>query len=186
MLTDEEILSLFFARQERAIGEAADKYGPGCRRIAQNILHNAADVEESLNDTWLGAWNTIPPQRPNPLRTYLYRIVRNLSITRYHKNTAQKRNSSYDTALSELENCLAAPGGVEDAMDAQSLTALFNRFLSELDRSSRVLFVRRYWYGDPVDQLAKELGEKPNTVSVRLRRLRERLRRELWKEGISV
>lgn len=186
LLTDEEIIALFFARREQAIGETSKKYGPGCQRIAQNILNNTSDAEESVNDTWLAAWNTIPPQRPDPLRAYLFRIVRNLSIARYRKNTARKRDSSYDAALDELENCLAAPEGVEEALDAQALTALLNRYLAGLDRDSRVLFVRRYWYGDSVNELAGRLGVKPNTVSVRLGRLREKLRKELLKEGIFV
>lgn len=186
MLTDERIMDLYFARNQEAIPATSEKYGPGCSRIARNILWDIRDVEESVNDTWLAAWNTIPPQRPNPLQTYLYRIVRNLATGRYHKNTAQKRNSSYDVALDELEDCLAARDGVEEHMDVQLLTELLNRFLAGLDRTNRVLFVRRYWYGDPVGELAKAARMQPNTVTVRLRRLREKLRQELEQEGIWV
>ena len=186
MLTDEDILALFFRRDQSAICAVAGKYGPGCTGIARNILHDPSDAEECVNDTWLAAWNTIPPQTPSPLRAYLYRIVRNLATSRYHKNTAQKRSNGYDLALSELEDCLAAPEGVEDTLSARELTAVLNRFLRELDRDSRVLFMRRYWYGDPVQELAARLGMRPNSVTARLARLREKLRKELREEGFTV
>ena len=186
MLTDREIIDLFFARSERAIETTAKKYGQLCSRIARNILKNASDAEESVSDAYLALWNTIPPQRPDPLRAYLCRIVRNLSLTRFHQNTAKKRDSSYDVALDELEECLAAPGGVEDALSARDLTELLNRFLASLDRDSRRLFVRRYWFGDDVRVIALAMGLRPNTVSARLRRLREKLKKELAKEGIPV
>lgn len=186
MLTDWEIIDLYFQRSEQAIEETEQKYGSSCARIARNILKDSRDVEESVSDTWLAAWNAIPPQKPAPLRAYLFRIVRNVATARYHKNTAQKRDSSYDVALSELEEILAAPDGVEEHLSAQELTELLNRFLAGLDRENRVLFVRRYWYGDPVNELAQRFHMGPNALSARLKRLREKLRKELAKEGIWV
>lgn len=186
MLTDQEIIALYFKRSEQALEETEQKYGPGCTRIARNILKDSRDAEESVSDTWLAAWNTIPPRKPDPLRAYLFRIVRNIATARYHKNTAQKRDSSYDVALSELEEVLAAPDGVEEHLSAQELTELLNRFLAGLDRENRVLFVRRYWYGDPVGELARQFRMGPNALSARLKRLREKLRKELEKEGIQV
>lgn len=186
MLTDEEILSLFDARSERAITETANRYGRSLQTLACRILNNVSDAEESVNDTYLAAWNAIPPEHPNPLRAYLYRITRNLAVARCHRNTAQKRNSSYDLALDELEGCLAAPEGVEDRLTARELTAALNRFLAGLDRERRILFVRRYWYGDSVDELARRFSCRPNTVSARLLRLREKLRKELEKEGFFL
>ena len=108
MLEDSKIIELFFARAEQAIVELSEKYGTVCGRIARNILKNDLDAEECVNDTYLAAWNTIPPQKPNPLRTYIFRIVRNISIARYHANASVKRNSIYDVALDEFESCLVA------------------------------------------------------------------------------
>ena len=186
MLTDEEILALFFARSERALTETAERYGQGLKKLACHILNNEADAEESVNDTYLAAWNAIPPTRPAPFGAYLYRIARNLAVTKYHSNTAQKRNSSYDVALDELAGCLAAPAGVEDTVTAHELTAVLNRFLGELDRDHRILFVRRYWYGDAVAELAERFSMSPNTVSARLLRLRKKLRKKLNEEGFFV
>lgn len=186
MLTDRAIIDLYFRREEQAIQETEQKYGTACTRIAHNILKDSRDAEESVSDTWLAAWNTIPPQDPDPLRAYLFRIVRNIATDRYHRNTARKRDSSYDVALDELEEVLAAPSGVEDHLDARELTDLLNVFLAGLDREDRVLFVRRYWYGEAVNDLARQFCTRPNTLSVRLRRLREKLRKELEKEGVRV
>lgn len=119
--------------------------------MARNILKNPQDAEECVNDAYLGVWNTIPPQHPDPLLTYLCRIVRNRSIKRYHANTAQKRNSSYDVALDELTQCI--PGHrdwVESTLSAQELTQLLDVFLAGLDPRNRMLFVRRYWYADDI------------------------------------
>lgn len=113
MLEDSKIIELFFARVEQAIVELSAKYGTVCNRIARNILKNDLDAEECVNDTYLAAWNTIPPQNPDPLRTYIFRIVRNTAIAKYHANTSEKRNSYYDVALEELENCLAASSTVD-------------------------------------------------------------------------
>ena len=108
MIEDEKIIQLFFERSEQAIKELDLKYGKVCHKVSYNILHNRQDAEECVNDAYLGTWNAIPPQRPNPLLTFLCKIVRNLSIMRHHSNTAIKRNSTYDVALEELEGCLAS------------------------------------------------------------------------------
>jgi RNA polymerase sigma-70 factor (ECF subfamily) len=185
-LEDSQILALFYARSEQAISELSRKYGASCRRVAQNILGSVRDAEECVNDAYLGVWNTIPPQRPDPLSTYLYRIVRNLAVTRYRANTAHKRKSGYDAALDELEGCLAAAASVEDTLNEKELTAQINRFLSTLDRESRVLFVRRYWYADSIASLAQRAGISRNHVSVRLSRIRKKLREYLRKEGYTI
>ena len=182
-MEDRRIIELFRERSEQAIAELAAKYGARCARLAENILGSAQDAEECLNDAYLGAWNSIPPQEPEPLVTYLCRIVRNLAIRRYHTNTARKRASSYDAALDELADCLAAPGSVEDALTAAELGALLERFLDTLDTDSRALFVRRYWYADDTAALAERFGISGNNVSVRLSRIRQRLRDYLRKEG---
>ena len=182
-MDDDKIIQLFFARSEQGIWELSRKYGALCRQIAANILKNPQDSEECVNDAYLGVWNTVPPQNPNPLRTYLCRIVRNLAIMKYHANTAQKRNSFYDVALEELEACLASSGTTEELLTAQELQHQLDRFLDTIDRRSRVMFVRRYWYGDSVAFIAQRLGMRPNHVSVQLARTRKKLRSFLQKEG---
>lgn len=186
MLEDSKILELFLVRAEQAIPALEEKYGNACRRIAENILKNRLDAEECVNDAYLALWNTIPPQIPEPLRAYVYRVVRNLSITRYHANTAQKRNSYYDAALEELEPCLASAETVEQALAAEELTRQINAFLATLDEESRMLFVRRYWYADDIAQLAERFQISRNRVSVRLSRIRSRLKRYLQKENDEV
>lgn len=183
---DSQIIALFFARAEAAIAALSEKYGADCRRIAANILKNTLDAEECVSDAYLAAWNTIPPQKPDPLRAYLLRIVRNIAITRYHANTAEKRNSYYDAALAELEGCLASSDTVEEAIDADELSHQIDRFLAALDKESRMLFVRRYWYADSIEALAARFHLQKNAVSVRLWRIREKLKIHLRKEGYSI
>lgn len=185
-LDDSKIVDLFYARSEQAIMELSAKYGNVCSKVAKNILRDILDVEECVNDAYLGAWNTIPPQNPNPLLTYICRIVRNLSIKKYHKNTSVKRNSFYDAVLDELEECIASAETVETEFSAKELTRLIDSFLDTLDGENRILFVRRYWYSYSIPELAKQFNLKNNTVSVRLSRIRDKLRNYLQKEGISV
>ena len=185
-MDDKQIIALFFDRSEAAIDALSAKYGNLCLHIANNILNCRQDAEECVNDAYWGAWNTIPPQKPNPLQTYICRIVRNIAITKYHSNTALKRNSSYDVALEELENSLHTVDGPENTLQAKELSSLLNRFLSQLDTRSRVMFVRRYWYGDSVNAIAAALGLRPNSVSVQISRIREKLRKFLMKEGYTL
>lgn len=186
MLEENRIIELFLERSEQAIAELAAKYGVVCTRIAKNILKNESDAEECVNDTYLAAWNTIPPQKPNSLKTYVCRIARNISIARYHSNTAAKRNSYYDEALDELGNCLASHSTVEDEISAKELTALLEAFLDSLDAESRKMFVRRYWYADSVFDIAVMFRISANNAAVRLSRIREKLRAYLREEGICV
>ncbi|MCI8465355.1 MAG: sigma-70 family RNA polymerase sigma factor [Lachnospiraceae bacterium] len=182
-MEDEKILELLFARSEEAIKALAEKYGTRCRKLAGSILGNDRDAEECVNDAYLGIWNTVPPKRPNSLSAYLLGIVRNCSTTRYHTNTAKKRNSFYDAALDELEECIPSGNGVEDVILAGELARLLNSFLETLKKEDRILFVCRYWYSDSVLELAKQFGMSSNRISVRLFRIRDRLRRFLQKEG---
>ncbi|MGM9662693.1 MAG: RNA polymerase sigma factor [Oscillospiraceae bacterium] len=183
---DEEILRLFFERSEQAIAELEAKYGALCRRVAFNILNSDRDTEECVSDAYLAVWNAIPPQRPETLPAYVCRIVRNLAVKRYHANTARKRSSFYDVALEELEECLSAPETAETALSARELTRLLDAFLDTLEERDRYLFVRRYWYADSVAAIAAELGISENNASVRLSRLREKLKRYLRKEGFFL
>ena len=185
-MTDTEIIDLFFERSEQAIRELDKKHGAAVAAVARHILGNDQDAEECVNDTWLGAWNAIPPARPSPLRTFVCRIARNLATRRYHANTAQKRGSQYDLALDELEESLAGVGSTEESWEAKELAAAINGFMATLRYTDRVLFTRRYWYADPVRDIAALVGSTPNSVTVRLFRLREKLRHYLEKEGWPV
>lgn len=185
-MEDNEIIDLFYARSEQAILALSEKYGPICRKVAVNILKNPLDAEECINDAYLGVWNTIPPQRPGRLSAYVCRIVRNLSITKYHANTAVKRNSFYDAALDELEDCLASPQTVESEWSVRELSRLIDDFLDTLDQESRVMFVRRYWYADSIGDLALSMKRSRNSVSTRLSRIRGKLKKYLRKEGYEV
>ena len=182
-MEDSKILSLFFERSEQAIEELDSKYGSVVRKTTANILNDRLDVEECVNDTYLRAWNNIPPHAPNPLVSYLCRIARNLAVNRYHANHAKKRGGSYDLILDEMQECIPSDVNIETEYDAKELSAAINRFLSTLSQEDRFLFVRRYWYADSVSDLASMTNGSANRISVRLFRLREKLRITLVKEG---
>ena len=185
-MTDAQIIDLFFERSEQAIEELAKKHGGAVSRIAYNILGNRQDAEECVNDTWLGTWNAIPPERPAPLRSFVCRIARNLAAKRYHANTAEKRNSQYDLALDELDACIPDGNSVEDACEAKELAAAIDRFLDTLAYADKFLFMRRYWYADSLTDIAEMSGLRYKTVSVRLSRIKGRLKQYLMKEGLLV
>lgn len=185
-MDDKALVDLYFARSEAAIELTEKRYGTLCRTVAMNILGNRQDAEECVNEAYLGAWNTIPPQKPEPFRTYLLRIVRNRSLSRFRSNSARKRDGNFAVALEELEGILPSPLSVEDQVTAKELSQLLDRFLADLDRKSRLMFVRRYWFGEPVSLIAARLSMRPNAVSVHLLRTRSKLRSFLEKEGYVV
>lgn len=186
MIEDERIIQLFFERSEQAIKELDLKYGKVCHKVSYNILHNRQDSEECVNDAYLGTWNAIPPQRPNPLLTFLCKIVRNLSIMRHHANTAMKRNSTYDVALEELEGCLASNATVEAEMETDELTSIIDSFLETLSQENRVIFMRRYWFSDTHQQIAERVGITENNVAVRLTRIRKQMKDYLTEREVSI
>ena len=185
-MEDEKIIDLFFERSEQAIDELSKKYGRLCLRTAENILGNPEDAEECVNDAYLALWNKIPPERPELLPAYLLRIVRNLSIKKYHANTAAKRNSYYDVALDELEDCFPAGSSVEEEADARETARLIDSFLEKMDEPSRILFTGRYFHGDSIEALAARFRTTKHNVSVRLSRIRKKLKQFLVKEGVSL
>lgn len=185
-MDDSSIIALFFSRSEQAIVEISHKYGGMCRKIAFNILNNFEDAQECVNDTYLGVWNSIPPQTPNPLITYICKITRNIALKKYHYNTTKKRNSSYDISFSELEECIPSIQQDGDLCTEEHLTKIIENFLKTLDKKSRVMFVKRYWYATSIKELAEEFGMTENYVSVKLLRIRNRLRKYLEKEGIVL
>ena len=183
-LKDHEIIALFFERSERAITELIIKYGAAVKNVASNILKDPQDAEETANDTYWVVWNRIPPTRPDHLGAYACRIARNLSLKRFYANTAEKRNSYYDVALDELEETIPALSTVESVYDAKELTGYLNLFLKDLSKEDRYLFMRRYWYGDKIGDIAENLNVTPHKASVRLFRLRQKLQDYLKKEGM--
>jgi RNA polymerase sigma factor (sigma-70 family) len=183
-MDDEKIIALFFARSEQAIDELDCKYGKLCRRLSHNILGDRSDAEECVNDAYLGAWNAIPPASPNPLQAYICKIVRNLSLKRRARREAAKRSSSYEVALSEIEDCLSAPDSVEALVDARELARMMEAFLAAMHTEDRVIFMLRYAYCAPYADIAKRLGLTEKNVSVRLVRIRRRMKRYLAERGI--
>ena len=185
-MEDEKIIDLFFARSELAIEELDGKYGKVCHSISYNILNNNLDAEECVNDAYLGTWNAIPPQRPNPLLAFVCKIVRRYSIMRHRANTAMKRNGAYDVALDELEECIASPTTVESAMDRKELARIIGSFLDTLTTENRVIFVRRYWFSDNYADIAERVGMTEKNVSVRLTRVRKQMRKYLEEREVLV
>lgn len=183
-MEDGQIIALFFARDQQAITEVDAKYGSVCRHLSYQILNDRLDAEECVNDAYLGAWNAIPPARPNPLLTFLCKIVRNLSVKRYHANTAVKRNSHYDVALSEVARDVTAAGTVEEEVEAKALARIIEAFLDSLSVENRVIFLRRYWFSDSYEAIAQRVGLTEKNVSVRLTRLRRQLKVHLAGEGV--
>ncbi len=185
-MQDSKIIDLFFERSEQAITELSLKYEKLCKKIAVNILGNEEDSLECINDSYLGVWNTIPPQRPENLKYYLCRIVRNNALKRFHSNTAVKRNSYYDVALQELEECLPDENSIEKELTSAEITRLIDSFLETQKQENRVIFTRRYYYSDSIAEIAVRMNMTENNVSVRLNRIRKSLKKHLEKEGIKT
>ena len=186
MTDDERIIELFFNRSEQAIKELDEKYGKTCYRLAFNILNNRQDAEECVNDAYLGAWNAIPPARPDPLLTYLCKIVRNVSLKAYWRKGAAKRGGGFSVALEEIEACIAAPDSVEHETEAKETARIIGIFLDTLSLEDRVIFMRRYWFSDSYAEIAERVGLSEKNISVRLTRIRKKMREYLIKNEVYV
>lgn len=184
-MEDQQIIRLFFERSEQAIAELSRKYGALCFQIADNILDDPQDAEECVNDAWLGAWNSIPPRSPDPLRAYICRIVRNLSLKKLRANSALKRSGRFEVSLSELEDCIPTHS-LDEQLAAGELSAQINAFLAALRRDDRVMFVRRYWFAQPLSEIADAFGTTENNVSVRLGRIRRKLHTYLERKEVTL
>ena len=182
-MLDEQIIELFFERSEQAINELDGKYGKVLHKLSFNILNDRLDAEECVNDSYLGTWNAIPPETPNPLLTFVCKIVRNISIKRYYAKTAVKRNSAYDVAMSEVANYILSPNNVETEIEAKELAHLIENFLDTLTVENRVIFIRRYWFSDTYKEIADRVGLTEKMVSMRLTRIRKRMREYLMNRG---
>ncbi len=186
-MEDSRIVALYWDRDESALAESERKYGGYCRAIALDILNSREDAAECVNDTWLRAWEAMPPRRPSRLDTFLGKLTRNLSLDRWRALRAQKRGGGQvELALHELEECLPSARRPEREVEAAELAESLNRFLEALPREKRVLFVQRYWYLRPVEELAALHGMRKNTAASTLFRLRAQLRDHLEREGFTV
>ena len=185
-MEDSVIIGWYWARDEKAIAASDEKYGGLCRGLSRNILGSREDAEECVNDTWQRAWDTMPPQRPGSLGAYLARITRNLSIDRWRARRAEKRGGEMAVLLDELEECLPAAPSAEEMTEARETARVIDRWLDGLSPEDRTAFLWRYWYGQRVDRVAAQAGCSPNSMTKRLGRLRDGLRRALEQEGISV
>ena len=180
-MEDKDIVELYFERSERAIDATAEKYGAYCHAIARNLLGSDADAEECVNDTWLSTWNSIPPNRPSVLRTYLGKLVRRLSVNRIRYRTAEKRGGGeIPLILDELSECLSDEERETDDLTKEAL----HRFLTELGERDRRVFLLRYFYGEPIREIANRFGFSESRVKSILYRARERLRCVLESERL--
>ena len=181
-MEDKQIISLLWQRNEDAIAALNEKFGRRLQHLAGNILSSDADAQECVNDTYLALWNTIPPQRPEPLAPFVLRLCKNIAISRLRTVTAQKR-SGYEVALEELSEVIGTDT-LEDTLSARELGQAIDRFLGTLKQQDRVIFLRRHWYGDSVQEIAQRLDLRESTVSVHLHRTRNKLKTYLIKEGL--
>lgn len=185
-MDDRQIIDLYNSRNENAISETANKYGRLLYSIAYNLLSDHHDSEEIVNETYFKAWEAIPPQQPSFFSGFLSRITRNLSINHWYKKTAKKRNEGMTELIAELGEIESGIDTVESEMEMQFLVSVINQWLGSLAKDSRVLFMRRYWYGDQVKKLAEESATTPKKLSSRLYRLRQSLKKALEEEGITL
>lgn len=181
-MEDQKILQLLWDRVESALEALAKKFGKRLLYTAMNILGNPQDAEEAVSDTYLALWNAIPPEKPDPLSGYVHRTGRNVALKKYRYLTAQKRATQYEVSLEELSGILPGPS-FEEMLDARELGRAMDRFLDTVSKENRILFLRRYWFGDSIKHLAKASGLSENTISVRLSRIRSQLKDYLTKEG---
>lgn len=183
-MEDSQIIELHWNKDIDAISETANKYGAYCFTIAQNILHNTEDSEECVNDTWLHAWNAIPPQRPNVLRMFLAKITRNLAFDRFHARNAEKRGGGeVALVLDELGECLSGGADAGTAYEVKELGQCIRRFVRTLPERDGNVMVRRYFFADSVADIAKRYDLTENNVMVILSRIRKKLKTHLLKEG---
>lgn len=186
-MQDTQIIDLYWSRNEQAITESQQSYGSYCHSIAFHILYDRDDADECVNDTWLRAWNAMPPKRPSRLALFLGTITRNLSLDRWKgKHTMKRGNGEMMLALDELAECVPDRQNTEEAVEAKELERLINEFLHTLSERERNVFLRRYWYVEEYNDIADKYQLKLNTVKTTLFRTREKLRKFLEREGVVV
>lgn len=186
-MEDEKIIDLYFARSEQAVNETSEKYGGYLNTLAYNILQNKEDCEECINDTYMRAWQKIPPERPRVLGAFLAKITRNLALNRYKEKNAKKRgNGQVPLVLDELSWCTAGDFDVQKQIEDAALTEALNSFLSQLDEETRKIFMRRYWYMSTVKEIANDYDLSESKAKMVLMRTRNKLKQFLLKEEINL
>ena len=184
-MEDRQIVDLYWERSETAISESAKKYGRYCHSIAYRILFDEQDSCECVNDTWLKAWDSMPPHRPARLSAFLGKITRNLAINRYHFERTEKRGGGeLPLALDELQDCIPGTQSVESVADDLVLKDVISRFVAGLSTDDRRIFLQRYWYFRQVKEIAQDYGMTQSRVKMSLLRSREKLRAMLESEGV--
>ncbi len=186
MIDDEKIIEMFFERSEQGIRELDNKYGKICHTLSYNIVSSRQDAEECVNDAYLGAWNAIPPAHPNPLLAYICKIVRNISLKIYYRKEAAKRSSHYTIAMEEIEACITDQNTVEAEIEARELARIIESFLDTLTVKNRVIFMRRYWFFDSCKDIAELVGLTEKNISVRLTRIRQKMKEYLAEREVFV
>ena len=184
-MEDKRIIELFFERSEKAIEECGKKYGRYCHSVAYSVLASNEDAEEIVNDTYLRAWNSIPPQKPSKLGAFLARIARNLALDRYDARRKDRENMALETVLDELADCLPDTDGLS-VTDEIVLRDAVDSFLSSLESQTRIVFMQRYWYMMPIAKIARGCGMSEANVKTTLHRTRKRFKEHLEKEGIII
>ena len=184
-MEDNKLIEMLFSRSQQVIPHLAQRFGKRLYQTAFNILRSREDAEEAVNDTYLALWNTIPPAKPNPLEGYVHRTGRNIALKKLRYLSAQKRSSACDLSIEELSDFLSG-GNLEEAVDARILGQAIDSFLDTISKQNRILFLRRYWFGDSVKDISREFSLSENSVSVRLSRIRTQLKQYLQKEGIFL
>ena len=186
-MDDKQIIELYHERSEDAISETANKYGKYCYSIAYHVLYNVEDSEECVNDTYLRTWEAIPPQYPNNLSAFLGKITRNLALNRYKYYVREKRGNGQTTlVLDELQECVPTTSSTEQAVEEKLLVEVLNRFLYNLPKEKRILFLRRYWYMHSIQEIAEDFGYSESKVKMTLLRIRNKLKQVLEKEGVVL
>ena len=184
-MEDKQIIELFFSRSEEAISKLSEKYGTYCHQVARNVLRNESDIQECVNDTYLAVWNKIPPNRPEKLSVYLGKITRRIAIDTVRKQTAQRRRSNeFDLALDELNDCIGGGMQPDQAIEQKELSKVINSFLHSLPKTEQKVFVRRYFYLESIETVAKRFSFTESKVKSMLTRTRDKLKRYLEQEDM--
>lgn len=183
-MNDDEIIEMYWDRNEQAIAVTSEKYGNYCYSVAYGILHNEEDSKESVNDTYMSAWNSIPPHRPITLKTFLGKITRRLSIDKWRKKKAEKRGGETAEVLEELSECISQSGNPTAETEKILLDKTINSFVRGLKDTEQKIFLCRYWYAEPVKEISKRFGFSESKVKVMLMRTRNKLRKKLEEEEL--
>ncbi len=184
-MEDSKIIDLYFERSQVAVRETHEKYGHYCHSIAYSVLYSDEDAEECVNDTYLKAWQSIPPHRPLRLGAFLGKITRNLALDRYDAKAAKRRNGGIELALEEISECVPDTIG-ESESEGKALSDAINSFLASLPKRTRIIFMQRYWYLSSISEISNSLGISESNVKVILMRTRRKFKEHLEKEEIFI